>query len=207
MMNIKISGFMNKKINTFIFDCFGVICSSTLSAWYKDNMLKRGLEDKNLLDVFNEFDLGKLSEDDIANYFSKYEGINSTKEKIQEEIDGYLKLDERLASVILELKSQGLKVALLSNANSTFFDRMVYPKYPQFKGLFDEIVISSEVGMTKPGKDIYLHALGKINSKPEESLFIDDSQINVDSAIKLGINGFLYTNVESFLDYTKTLGF
>lgn len=80
------------------------------------------------------------------------------------------------------------------------------PLYPQFKSLFDEIVISSEVGITKPDKEIYLHTLQKINSKPEESLFVDDSQTNVDGAINVGINGFLYTDSENFSNYITSLG-
>ncbi|MFA6190423.1 MAG: HAD family phosphatase [Candidatus Staskawiczbacteria bacterium] len=196
---------MNKKINTFIFDCFGVICGSVVGAWYKDNMIKRGKVDENLMAILEQFDLGKISEDSLLSYFLKYEGINATREELRKDIDSYLKLDVKLADIILELKNKGFKTMLLSNANASFFNRLVYSKYPQFKSLFDEIIISSEVEMTKPGKDIYLYGLNKINSKPEESLFIDDRQINIDGAINLGINGFLYTNAESFLDYIKTL--
>ena len=49
-------------------------------------------------------------------------------------------------------------------------------------------------------------ALSKINSKPEESLFIDDSQVNIDGAKNVGIQGFLYTDVDSFIEYIKSLG-
>ena len=197
---------MNTKIKTFIFDCFGVVCDPVLGGWYKDNMLKRGLEDENLKNIFEEYDLGKISEDDVLSHFLKYEGINSTREKLRKEIDSYLKLDEKLVAMILKLKSRGFKTILLTNSNVGFFERMIHPKYPQFKDLFDDIIISSEIGMTKPGKDIYLYALKKNGLKPEESLFIDDSQINVDGAIELGINGFLYTTVESFSSFIKTLG-
>ena len=197
---------MNTKINTFIFDCYGVVCDPVLGGWYKENMLKRGLADENLKNIFEEYDLGKISEDDVLSYFLKYDGVTSTREELRKDIDSYLKLDVKLADVILKLKNKGFKTMLLSNSNYAFFKRMVYPTYPQFKNLFNKIIISSEIGMTKPGKDIYLYALDKIASKPEESLFIDDSQTNVDSAVNLGINGFLYTNFESFLNYIKTLG-
>lgn len=194
------------KINTFIFDCFGVICDPVLNGWYKENRVKHGFVDENLQSVFKNFDLGKLSEDDIVEYFLKYDGVNSTKEKLREEIDNYLKLDYNLANIILKLKNKGFKTVLLSNANASFFERKIYKDYPDFKNLFNEIVISSEVGITKPDKEIYLHTLQKINSKPEESLFIDDSQTNVGGAMDVGINGFLYTDSENFLNYIKSLG-
>ena len=104
-------------------------------------------------------------------------------------------------STIKKIKSDGYKVVLLSNAHHTFFERKIYSEYPEFKSLFDEIVISSSIGMIKPYADIYLYTLQKINSKPEESLFIDDSQANVDAAIALGMRGFVYTDYVSFNEY------
>lgn len=192
---------MNKIINTFIFDCFGVICEPVLNGWYKENRLKHGFIDENLHEVLKQFDLGMLSEDDIVEYFLKYEGVNSTKETLRKEIDAFLKLDQGLANTIKKLKSAGYKIALLSNANHSFFERKIYIDYPEFQSLFDEIVISSAVGMVKPNADIYLHTLEKIKSKAEESIFIDDSKQNVDAAVALGMSGYVYTDCASFADY------
>ena len=197
---------MNTPITTFIFDCFGVICDPVLNGWYRDNRLKKGLIDENLKNVFEKFDLGEFSEDDIIDYFSKYEGVDSTKEELRKEIDSYVKLDNKLSNIILKLKNKGFKTVLLSNANASFFERKIYPTYPEFKSLFDEIIISSNIKMVKPDPDIFLHTLKKINAKPEESLFIDDSKNNVEAAINLGINGFIYTDSGSFLDYIQKLG-
>ncbi len=197
---------MESQINTIIFDCFGVICDPVLNGWYRDNRLKKGLVDENLKNVFEKFDLGKLSENDIVDYFLKYEGVNLTKEEMREQIDSYLGIDNGLVKIIQSLKNKGFKTVLLSNANASFFERKIYPTYPEFKDLFDEIVISSEVGMVKPYKDIYEHTLKKINSQPGESLFIDDSKVNVDSAIALGMQGFIYTNSDSFVKYIKSIG-
>ena len=197
---------MDTNITTFIFDCFGVICDPVLNGWYKDNRLKKGLIDKNISDILHQMDLGILSEDDIADYFSKYDGIESTKQKIRDEIDSYLNIDESLVEIIKKLRQKEFKTVLLSNANNSFFERKVYPEHPEFKCLFDEIVISSVVGMVKPDPEIYVYALDKIKSKPEESLFIDDSKPNVDAAIALGICGFVYRDSRSFSDYLTDMG-
>jgi len=60
--------------------------------------------------------------------------------------------------------------------------------------------------MVKPDKDIFLYTLTKCDSKPEEVLFIDDGKINVDAAIGVGMKGFLYTDVDSFISYVEKLG-
>ncbi len=193
-------------ITTFIFDCFGVVCEPAMYGWYRDHRLVHGFIDENLEAVFREFDLGNVSEEEIVTYFSKYEGVGSPKEKIAEEIDGYLKIDVGLVLLIKKLRRNGFKTALLSNANHTFFDRKVYTTYPEFKNLFDEIVISSAVGMVKPNADIYEYTLEKMNSAAAESLFIDDSAVNVEAAIRLGMKGFLYTEADSFTQHLPTIG-
>jgi epoxide hydrolase-like predicted phosphatase len=197
---------MNPKINTFIFDCFKVVCAAPFSGWNKDHMTDQGLIDEKFDEILMDYDLGKLSEEDVTEHFSKCAGIASSKEEIQEQIDSYLKIDEDLVNLIKQLRNKGYKTALLSNGNHAFFERKVYQTYPYFKNLFDEIVISSEIGITKPDKGIYLHTLEKINSKPEDSLFIDDRQINIDGAVKVGINGYLYTSNNTFAEYIKSIG-
>ncbi|MFA5877466.1 MAG: HAD family phosphatase [Candidatus Paceibacterota bacterium] len=196
---------MNPKLTTFIFDCFGVVCSPVLNSWYKEYSLKTGFVDQNLRETFRKFDLGILSEDDIVEYFLKYKGVTATKEELRDELDRGLKFDDELLKVIKELKNRGFKIMLLSNANQSFFDRKVYPSNPEFKNLFDEVIISSSVQMIKPNADIFLYALEKIGSKAEESLFIDDSKQNVDAAMRLGMQGFVYTDIEHFVRYLKTL--
>ncbi len=194
------------KIKTIIFDCFGVVCDLVLGAWYKDNMLNRGLVDEKLPDIFRQFDKGILSEEDVIDHFSTYEGINLSREEISKQVDSYLGIDEALVGVIKKLRQKGFKIILLSNANNTFFERKIYPTYPEFKSLFDEIIISSVVQMVKPDPDIYLHTLEKISSHPEESLFVDDSKTNVDAAIQLGIHGFVYTESTSFVKHLESWG-
>lgn len=196
---------MNSNITTFIFDCFGVVCTPVLNGWYKFNSVKHGFVDENLKELFRQFDLGILSEDDIVSRFLNYKGISSTREHLRDEIDGYLKLDQNLVQVIKILKLKNFKTALLSNGNTSFFERKIYTSYPEFKTIFDEIVISSEVKMVKPDPAIYALTLQKLGSKAEETIFIDDVQENLDTAVRLGMKGFLYTDFKSFAKYLRAL--
>lgn len=195
---------MDKQITTLIFDCFGVICTPVLNNWYKENSIKLDLVDENLLDTFRHFDLGHMTEDDMLEYFLKYKGVNLNKVQLREEIDSYLDIDNNLVELMRQLKQSGYKIVLLTNANHAFFERKIYTQYPEFKNLFTELVISSEVGMVKPDPEIYRYTLDLVQSRPEESLFIDDNTINVDAAKALGINGFVYTDCASIASYLSS---
>lgn len=193
-------------ITTLIFDCFGVVCNPVLNAWYSQHSKKTGFIDENLHDLFRRFDLGIISEDDVIKYFAAYEGVHLSQQELRDEVDSFLGLDTDVVETIKELKQKGYKTALLSNGNSSFFERKIYTTYPEFKSLFDTIVISSTVGMVKPDPEIYLHTLAAVGSKPEEGVFIDDSQTNVDSAINLGMQGFFYTTSASLRTYLAEKG-
>lgn len=188
-------------ITTLIFDCFGVVCLPVLNGWYKQHSERTGFVDENLPALYRKFDLGVISEDDVLKYFSEFEGASKDLQELREEIDSFLGLDAGVVETIKELRGKGYKTALLSNGNSGFFERKIYTTYPEFKGLFDTIIISSNVQMIKPGPEVYLHTLGEVGSKPEETIFIDDSQPNVDAAIKLGMQGHFYTDNQSLRAY------
>ena len=51
----------------------------------------------------------------------------------------------------------------------------------------DDIIISAEVHKLKPNADFYQLLLDKYNVNPDEMLFVDDSQKNIDGAKELGI--------------------
>jgi putative hydrolase of the HAD superfamily len=59
-------------------------------------------------------------------------------------------------------------------------------------GLFDEVVVSAEAGVTKPGKDIFELALQRLGSPARKALFVGDSlETDVAGALGAGIRGVL----------------
>jgi len=195
---------MDKNITTFIFDCFKVFFSPPLSDWYERNITKTGHIDPNYVNIIRDFDLGNLSEDGLFDYLLNHDWIKTTKQELRDEIVSLCVLDMKLVEVVNQIRSKGYKVALLSNAGHELFEREIYRLYPYFKDLFDKIVISSEIKMVKPDPEIYLYTLDFIDSKPEECFFVDDNNENVTAAENLGIKSFVYTDVQSFVEYLET---
>ena len=46
--------------------------------------------------------------------------------------------------------------------------------------------------MVKPNADIFQHILKKYDLKAEESIFVDDMEINAEGARKVGMHGYTY---------------
>lgn len=60
---------------------------------------------------------------------------------------------------------------------------------------FDGVYKSFEIGYRKSNKEAFLYILKKINAKPKECVFVDDSQENINVASKVGLKGVLYTTL------------
>jgi epoxide hydrolase-like predicted phosphatase len=89
---------------------------------------------------------------------------------------------------IRTLRVAGFGTALLSNS----WGCEEYPR-ADFPGLFDTVVLSGEVGMRKPEKEIFLHAAQTLGLPPQECVFVDDMAANVAAAQACGMTGVLHT--------------
>lgn len=96
------------------------------------------------------------------------------------------------------------KLGLLSNTNEWHYEYGIKPVevYP----LFDAVTLSFQVKAMKPDERIYRDALSKLHCSPEECVYIDDLQENVDAAAALGITGIRYTNHAALIDGLRTVG-
>jgi len=89
-------------------------------------------------------------------------------------------------------------VVALDNTNSEWYGHATKHFHNIFK--------SFEIGHKKPNKEAFLHVLEKINAKPEECIFIDDIQVNIEGAEKVGIKSILYINYDDLLIKLKQAG-
>ncbi|SRR6266540_2097812 len=86
--------------------------------------------------------------------------------------------------ILKQLKQAGYSLYGLSNWSAETFP-FAREKY-DFFDLFDDFVLSGEVGHVKPDPEIFHIMLEKIGKPAEECLFIDDALPNVDQAQKMG---------------------
>jgi len=87
------------------------------------------------------------------------------------------------------VRREGYHLYVLSNASKDF-----YNYFPRFARLdyFDGVVVSADIHLIKPDAAIYHYLLETYHLVPEECLFIDDRQENVEAAKKLGIHGHVF---------------
>ena len=82
---------------------------------------------------------------------------------------------------------------------------VIYPKYEFFK-VFEGIVVSGEEKLVKPGKEIYQLLLNRYDLLENESLFIDDSLKNIETANELGLITIHINGTQSLKEQLISLG-
>ncbi|SFG47211.1 putative hydrolase of the HAD superfamily [Lachnospiraceae bacterium C7] len=101
-----------------------------------------------------------------------------------------MQTDERMGDIVRELKAKGKNVYVLSNASLRLpkMYKEVIPAADEFDGIF----FSATEKLLKPQKEIYERFFEKFNLKPEECVFIDDLQDNIDGAALAGMDGYCF---------------
>lgn len=103
----------------------------------------------------------------------------------------YLEPMPGMAELVRELKKEGYRIFLLSNASLTlrdYFDRIPGAE------CFEALMVSAEEKLLKPQHEIYERLYEKFSLNPAECFFIDDSPANIEGAILTGMQGTVFTN-------------
>ena len=88
------------------------------------------------------------------------------------------------------------KLAIISNAGLGTLQSKV-PK--NLLDLFDEIIVSAELGIVKPDHRIYKITLKKLGIEPEEAIFTDDIERHVSAARDLGMKTVHFKDTTQFM--------
>jgi len=96
--------------------------------------------------------------------------------------------DDTVLDVVRQARSAGVRTALLSNSWANEYPR------DRWHDVFDELVISGEVGMRKPEPRIFEYTASVLGVPLAECVFVDDELVNVTAARALGITAIHCTD-------------
>lgn len=95
--------------------------------------------------------------------------------------------NEGMLDLIREVRRDGIRTALLTNNVKEWEAR--WRSMLPVDELFETVVDSAFVGCRKPDPRIYMLTLERVGLEPDQCIFIDDMQINIDAANELGLHG------------------
>ena len=116
-------------------------------------------------------------------------------------------LHPEMVKLVEELKGR-YKLAVLSNASKTEEEmkEMFEHDFGLPGDIFETIVTSTSVGVTKPDPTIFIEVLRRLDVRPEEAIFTDDMASFTAAASELGIHSHTFTTPSVFLVYLREVG-
>ncbi|HTW59020.1 MAG TPA: HAD family phosphatase [Terriglobales bacterium] len=182
------------KLRAVIFDYGEVLCHRPTSAEMAQLAGFFGLSVEGLPALWERnrgpFDRGDLTPDVYWSMLARDAGVEIGPRQLAEicalDVAMWSNVDSGMVEWARRLGASGMKLGLLSNMHPA----MVAHCREQFAWLgdFDFLTFSGEVRLIKPDSAIYEHTLRGLGVEAQETLFLDDREINVRAARALGIH-------------------
>ena len=195
-------------IKNVVLDMGGVCCRwdpDYLAGKLTDDLDEQMIIKKELFgsSFWQDHDKGILSSNEtlekvLNNVDSKYHQILTYS--MNHWYDYFYQFDD-MYELVKELKEKDIPVYLLSNC-SLQFDQ--YSKDRPIFSLMDGLYVSARYQLLKPSKEIYQDFASRFNVSVDECLFVDDMLVNVEGAIKAGMQSYHYQgDINKFRTYLK----
>lgn len=167
-------------VRAIIFDCFGVLYTSSADKLY------------SLCPVDQRSEMHDIRLQRDRGIFSYSEYLEATAALLQMPISEVQELTEHsharnqeLFDFIRHADRTKYKIGMLSNIGDTTINQLFSDV--ELQKLFDATVFSYEVGMVKPDPAIFQLMCHRIGVVPEECLMIDDIEHNCEGARAVGM--------------------
>ena len=197
---------MDGKLHNIVFDVGMVLIDF---CWEKhcrnlgfDDAVIRKFE-KNMINspYWGQLDEGTIEEADaIRGFIDCMPEYRQEIERFWQQPEKFVEEYPYAAPMIAGLKERGYKVYLLSNYPLNMY-RLHWPSF-RFYSMVDGYVVSAVEKLKKPDRAIYKLLCSRYHLSPSECLFVDDRQVNVEAALKVGMEAVLF---EGYSDFQETL--
>jgi epoxide hydrolase-like predicted phosphatase len=165
-------------LTTNLFDSFRSFCE--LEGLEPQTVGRRFREDRVCRELLIGLETGKLSEEEFEPQFAAALGVGAPG--LIDRLFAGSSPDQPMLDAVLGARRAGVRTGLISNSWGTRrYDRALLGQ------LFDGIVISGEVGMRKPAREMYVLGAERIGVAPERCVFVDDLTFNLTPAQELGM--------------------
>lgn len=187
-------------MKTIIFDLGGVLLDwnphRLYAPFFNSNAeIDQFLHEINFAEWNMQQDAGRPFAEGVAVLSAQYphyaDLIRAYHERWEDSVPGAI---DGTLDILHRLKRDGAPLYALTNFSAETFP-LIRRRF-DFLQLFDDILVSGEIGLVKPDPAIYRLMLEKVGRPASECLFIDDSLKNVEAARQLGFDTIHFQSPE-----------
>jgi putative hydrolase of the HAD superfamily len=193
-------------VKAILFDADGVVIKSRAQLFSDRFAEAHGLAISEVLPFFkNDMREAFVGQADIKqslpSYLHKWHWIRSVDDFLEFWFAAESPRDEEVIAYIDKLRAVGTKCYIATDREKYWAKYLV-----ENVGLgkhFDGFMFSYDIGFEKHDPEYFQEVMKRLGLKPEEVMYWDDDQKNVDVAKGVGIDARLYTDFDKFKDEAK----
>jgi len=172
---------------------FGGVLTTSFEGALRSFCVREGLAADSLEKIFSvdagahgalkDLERGEIEQAEFVAYLAPALGVQP--DRLLERMLADLRSEPVVFDAVQRLRSRGVKVCVLSNSWGT----SPFDPYGPFdlEANYDAVVISHQVGLRKPEKQIFALAADKLGLEFDQCVFIDDVAHYLDAASALGM--------------------
>jgi epoxide hydrolase-like predicted phosphatase len=139
---------------------------------------------------------GEIAETEFWSRLNRHTDADLDRHRLRELFFELLDPNRPMIELVRELRGRGIRAALLTN-NVREWEPLWRAKLPEIDELFELVVDSAFVGLRKPDPAIYTLTLERLGGvAPERCVFVDDLDVNCDTARELGLTAVRFESAD-----------
>lgn len=196
-------------VKNLIFDLGGVILdlsvAHTLDSFAELSNLSRERVQEIYVSApgFLQYEKGEIDDQAFRDFVRETYSISAADEEIDRAWNAMLRgIPAKKLALLTRLQNE-FQVFLLSNTNAIHLHHIneVILSGGTLDGYFHKAYYSHKMGKRKPDADIFEQVIEENRLVPEQTLFLDDYDINIQGAASVGIKTVHVTSPNLILDY------
>lgn len=201
---------MKQQVKNIIFDLGGVLVGldkhRCISAFEQigAEAVAEYVRDHRTADLFYDIEVGQMTTADFCKEVRTMAVCNASDEEIVWAWNQLLTGIPQMKKERLLALKPSYRLFLLSNTNEMHWKKCVTDDFTDAhmteNSYFEQIFLSYKMNLTKPNRQIFERVLNAAGIEAAETLFIDDSLTNCQSAVQLGIQVFHETTGNDWLN-------
>lgn len=189
-----------------MFDVDGVVLQPRKEFFSLKFAREQGIPKEAVEEFFlGDFKKCPLGQGDLKELITPY----LPKWKWDKGVDAFLKYwfdsenekNEEVLKLVADLRSKGIKCYLATQQEKYRLQYLL--DTIGLKNYFDGAFSTCEVGCEKKQPEFHMFVLKKLGLNPSEILYFDDNEKNIQTARQLGIEAYIYENLETLKQQTN----
>lgn len=177
-------------LTTNIWEGFDIFCAG--EGLEPGSVLELFRQDGDGLGLLRSLERGAIEDAEFERSFGKLLGV--PPEGLIGRLFAGLEPEPTMIAAVEAVRDAGFKTGLITNSWGTG----IYDRAPL--SIFDQTVISGDVGLHKPQPEIYLLGAARIGVDPAACAFVDDLRENVAGAEAVGMTAVLHRDPQATVE-------